>query len=153
MEILTCSGARLVGESSCSEQGSEIVLKHDEKPDCIQDAEQVRTDVGIDGVTLSVGESHYMREGEDQFVFEGFPTSDEGCNVEMCSDFEADGQNPLCYSHDSEYENLDKRDDFEETGLTLENSHPVLENNLEGSSHSEIKSLGHDEPQAVWVKV
>ncbi|KAI3452104.1 hypothetical protein Pfo_008769 [Paulownia fortunei] len=160
MEVLQCSGARRVGESDCPEQGSEAAFKHDGKSDCLQDAEQVRTDLKVDGLTLNVGESHEVREDGGQFIFEGFPASGGGSNGDTYYEFDVDGQNLSCYSHDSEDDNLDKRDNLAGPGLTLENSHLVLDtiesglrnNNQEGSSHSEIKGLEQDEPQAVWVK-
>ncbi|KAK4393382.1 Histone-lysine N-methyltransferase SUVR5 [Sesamum angolense] len=159
MEVLACSGARHARESDCPEQGSETASKHDGKSDCVQDAEQVRTNLKVDDLTLDIGESHEVREEGGQFISDGFPASEGGSNGDTYYEFDVDGQNLSCYSHDSEDDNLDKRDHFAEAGLALEGSHLVLgtiesglPNNKEGSSHSEIKGLERDEPQAVWVK-
>ncbi|KAL0377808.1 UNVERIFIED_CONTAM: Histone-lysine N-methyltransferase SUVR5 [Sesamum radiatum] len=58
MEVLACSGARHARESDCPEQGSETAFKHDGKSDCVQDAEQVRTNLKVDSLTLDIGDSH-----------------------------------------------------------------------------------------------
>ncbi|KAL7141263.1 hypothetical protein ABFS83_08G041800 [Erythranthe nasuta] len=140
METLPCSGARHIEES---------------------DAEPVRRDLKVDDlITIDVGESRDVREGEGHLIFEGFPALEENSNVDAYDEFEVDGQNLSCYSHDSGDDNLDKNDGFAGPGLTIESSHLVLEtiesellnNNQEGSSHPEIKNLERDEPQAVWVK-
>ncbi|KAK4416270.1 Histone-lysine N-methyltransferase SUVR5 [Sesamum alatum] len=152
MEVLACSGDRHVRESDFPEQGSETAFKHDGKSDCAQDAEQVGTNLKVDDLTLDVGESHEVREEGGQSICDGFPASEGGSNGDTYYEFDVDGQNLSCYSHDSEDDNLDKRDHFAEAGLALENSHLVPNNSQEGSSRSEIKGLERDEPQAVWVK-
>ncbi|KAK6154892.1 hypothetical protein DH2020_009140 [Rehmannia glutinosa] len=159
MEVLPCSSARHVGESDCPEQKSETAFRHDGISDCLQVAEPARTNLKVDGLTLNVGESHEVR-ADGQFVFDGFPASGGGSNGYTFYEFDVDGQNLSSFSHDSEDDNLDKRDDFAGSGLTLENPQLVLDtieseqanNTEEGSSRSEIKSLEQDEPQAVWVK-
>ncbi|KAG8384504.1 hypothetical protein BUALT_Bualt04G0124800 [Buddleja alternifolia] len=157
MEVLPCSSTRSVVESDCPEQGSEAAFKHDGKSICIQDAEHIRTDLKVDGLTLNVE----VKEDEGQFILERFPASDGASNGETYYEFDIDGQNLSCDSHDSEDDNLDKADHFPGSGsIALENSHLVLDtiesglqnDNQEGSSHSQIKSLEQDKPQAVWVK-
>lgn len=158
MEVLPCSGTRCVGESDCPEQESEATFKHDGKSGCLQGAEQVRTDLKVGGLTLNVVESHEVREDGGQFILEGFPACEGG---DRYYEFDVDGPTLSSYSHDSEDDNLEKRDHFAEPCLMLENPHLVLDtiesglpnNNQEGSPHLEIKGLGQDEPQAVWVKV
>ncbi|XP_051121071.1 histone-lysine N-methyltransferase SUVR5 [Andrographis paniculata] len=160
MEILTCPGTRLVGESDGPEQRLETAFKHDVKSDSLQDAEHGTTDVQVERLTLDVGESQEVREIGDGLMFESFPASEGGDHGDMCSDFDVDGQNLPCNSHDSEDDNLGKIDHFAEAGLTIESSDMVLDssesglpdNNQEGSAHSDIKALEQDEPQAVWVK-
>ncbi|PIN21514.1 histone H3 (Lys9) methyltransferase SUV39H1/Clr4, required for transcriptional silencing [Handroanthus impetiginosus] len=160
MEVLPCSGARNVGESDCPEQRSQAAFKHDGKSDCLQDEEQVRTDLKVEGLTLNIGESLQVREDGGQFILEGFPASEGVSNGDTFDEFDLDSQNLSSYSHDSEDDHLEKRDNFEGPGLTLESSHLVLDtsesgllnSNQESSSHTEIKALEQDEPQAVWVK-
>ncbi|KAH6774682.1 hypothetical protein C2S51_013086 [Perilla frutescens var. frutescens] len=160
MEVLPCSGARHVGESDCPEPESEAAFKNDGKSGCVQGADYVRTDLKFDDLTLSVGESHDLREDGGQFVVEGFPALEGGSNEDTYFEYDLDGQTLSCYSHDSEDDNFEKTDHFAEPCLTIENSHLILNtiegglssNYQEGSPHFEIKDLEQDEPQAVWVK-
>lgn len=119
-----------VGESDCSKQESEA-FKHDGISNCLQGAENVRTDLKIDGLTLNVGDSHEVREDGGQYMLEGFPTPEGTSNGDTYYGFDIDdGQTLSSYSHDSEDENLETRDHFAET-----------------------KGLEQEVPNAVWVKV
>ena len=157
MEVLPC--APHVGESDCPKPEQETAFKDDGKSGCHQGSDYVRTDLKFDDLTLTVGESHEVREDGGQFTVEGFPTLNGGSNDDTYFDYDLDGQTLSCYSHDSEDNNFEKTDDFAEPCHILENSHQisntigggVSSNHQEGSPHLEIKGL--DEPQAVWVKV
>lgn len=70
-----------------------------------------------------VGDSHEVREDGGQFICEGFPAPEGG----TCQELDVDGQNLPGYSHDSEDDNVDKKDDFSRPGLALESSHRVVE--------------------------
>ncbi|XP_047960217.1 histone-lysine N-methyltransferase SUVR5-like isoform X1 [Salvia hispanica] len=156
MEVLPC--APHVGESDCPKPEQETAFKDDGKSGCHQGSDYVRTDLKFDDLTLTVGESHEVREDGGQFTVEGFPTLNGGSNDDTYFDYDLDGQTLSCYSHDSEDNNFEKTDDFAEPCHILENSHQisntigggVSSNHQEGSPHLEIKGL--DEPQAVWVK-
>ncbi|KAL8476034.1 hypothetical protein ACS0TY_028630 [Phlomoides rotata] len=145
MEVLPCSGARHVGESDCSKQESEA-FKHDGISNCLQGAEDVRTDLKIDGLTLNGGESHEVREDGGQYMLEGFPTSEGGSNGDTYYGFDIDDdQNLSSYSHDSGDVNVETEDHFPEPcGLP--------NNDQDGSYCTGITGLEQDVPQAVWVK-
>ncbi|CAA0840892.1 Histone-lysine N-methyltransferase SUVR5 [Striga hermonthica] len=123
MEVLPCSEARHVGESGCPEQESGGA------PNSLQDAE------------LAI-ESR-VTEGS-QFIFDGSNGDD------TYYEFDFDGQILSSFSHESEDNNLGKRDHFAESGLVLENSQLGLDHTTENELPDD--NMVQDGPQAVWVK-